>query len=68
MKYLELPCPTCQFPHQFKRQCWYETDKGAIASYTTDDMKSRKECKQELVYGVGDYNHVNPILNKGFKE
>lgn len=23
-KYVHLPCPTCEFSHEFKRVCWWE--------------------------------------------
>ena len=59
LKYVKLPCPTCEFPHDFKRCTWWERENGYyLGVYSTDDMKSRKECKQTLLYGVADSGDV----------
>lgn len=64
-KYVDLPCPSCGFNHQFKRAAWYENPYVAI--YETDDMKSRKDCKQSLFYGEGTYEEFTKIA-KGWQE
>ena len=62
MKWLTLPCPTCGFPHQFKRQCWRE--EPYLASYITDDSEARQKCKQELLFGIGTYEEFTEKLCK----
>jgi hypothetical protein len=43
-KYITLPCPTCLFPHAFKRTEWFETLSlsdyyQVTAAVTTQSMK-----------------------------
>ena len=66
-KWLTLPCPTCRFPHKFKRQAWRE--EPYLASYITDDSEARQKCKQELFFGIGTYEEfviVAAALPKNF--
>lgn len=62
-KYVTLPCPHCGFPHSFKRQCWWEVDGIYIGLYAGDDMKARKSCEQELIYGESTYEKLTPYLD-----
>lgn len=67
-KYVTLHCPHCEFEHQFKRDCWWEQKDIYIGLYNSDDMKSRKDCHQQLVFGEtkGDalYELGVPYLEK----
>lgn len=63
-KYVRLFCPHCQFEHSFKRQCWWEVQDVYIGLYGGDDMKSRRDCRQSLIFGEGIYEPLQALLEK----
>jgi hypothetical protein len=62
-KWVELPCPSCGFPHQFKRTCAL-TSVCYVGHYSSDDARSRKDCKQEMIFGEGTYDQFCELTFK----
>mgnify|MGYP001578102000 CR=1 FL=1 len=65
-KYVTLPCPNCQFAHDFKRVCYWDVDGFYVGLYKLDDMAARASCEQHLFYGeVTSYELAKKVIEGG---
>lgn len=60
-KYVRLHCPSCEFEHDFKRSCWKEFNDLYVGHYSTDDMRARADCKQQMIFGEGKYEEFTKL-------